>query len=317
LRCLRTVTLLLLVAVLPAGCAAPWGGPRFVPAGLTDLVVLALLVEPSGALLAGTSDGIHRSEDAGRTWRPVAGLPPGTAVPGLGRGPDAFYAATGRGAFRSLDGRAWQPLGTGLPLDAPLLSIAADPADPRRLVAGSGRRGVFRSTDGGQTWRSASAGLPRELPIYVITPDPGRPTRLLAGTIGAGLQRSDDGGLTWAPAGVGIPPATNVFSIAGDGAGALGIGTGAGFFRSDDGGQTWRWSKDVLGHTRVVALARDPATPHRLIAGADDGVHVSGDDGRSWRRLAEGLPDGEHVGAVAVVKGRVVVGAGPAWALDP
>lgn len=311
------VLLPVLLVWLPAGCAVPGLGPRFTPAGLADRVVLALLADPSGALLAGTSDGIYRSDDAGRTWQATVGVPPETAVPGLSRGPDALYAATSRGAYRSVDGRVWQSLGAGLPLDAPLLSLAADPADPRRLLAGTGRHGLYRSTDGGASWQPASAGLPRELPVYVVAPDPTRPGRLLAGTIGGGLYRSDDGGGSWQPAGAGIPPTTNVFSIAGTGERGLAAGTSVGFFRSDDGGQSWVWSKTALGHTRVIALASDPAAPGRLVAGADDGVYVSTDAGRSWRRLADGLPSDEHVGAVAVVKGRIIAGAGQAWALDP
>jgi photosystem II stability/assembly factor-like uncharacterized protein len=308
-------TRLLVVSLLLTACANPFGGPRFVPAGLDGRVVLSLLVGPSGTLYAGADDGVHRSEDAGRTWQVTTGLPDGTAVPGLSRGPGGLYAATSHGIFRSVDGHAWQPLGAGLPTDAPVLTVAPDAADAQRLVAGTGRHGIYRTLDGGATWQPASTGLPRELPIYIITADPTHPARLLAGTIGAGLFRSDDGGATWQPAGTGISPGANVFSIAG-GDGWLALGTSVGFFQSTDGGQTWRWSREALGQTRVIALASDPATPRRLVAGADDGAYISADAGRTWRRLADGLPAGEHVGAVAIVGQRIVAGAGPAWALD-
>jgi photosystem II stability/assembly factor-like uncharacterized protein len=311
----RLLRLVVLVGLL-AGCSPPWG-PRFTPSGLADRVVLALLVDPAGVLYAGTSAGIYRSIDAGRGWQPVSGLPDGTAVPGLGRGPAGLYAATGRGPFTSADGQTWQPLGTGLPGDVALLSVAPDGAVPQRVLVGTGRRGIYLTTDGGASWQPASAGFPRgDLPVYVIAADPTRPARLLAGTIGAGLFRSDDGAASWQAVGGGFPPTTNVFAIAGSPAGWLLVGTSVGLFRSDDGGQNWRWSRDTLGHTRVIALARDPATAERLVAGADDGVYRSADAGRTWRKLAEGLPADEHVGAVALVGGRIVVGAGPAWARD-
>lgn len=277
--------------------------------------MLALLAV-EGALYAGTDDGLHVSTDAGRAWTPARGLPADTAVPGLSRAPGALYAATARGPYTSDDGRLWRPLGPGLPVGAPVLSIAADPADGQRLFAGTARNGIYRSRDGGLTWEPASAGLPPDLAVYTIAPDPARPGRLLAGTIGAGLVRSDDGGATWAPAGSGIPPRTNVFAILSTPGGRLALGTSAGFIGSADGGETWSWSRAALGHTRVLALAVDPAAPERLIAGADDGVHLSPDAGRTWRRLAEGVPADEHVGAVAVVGRRVIVGAGPAYAVD-
>lgn len=301
---------------LLAGCALPWAGPRFTPSGLTGRVVLALLAGDGSTVLAGTDDGIYRSTDAGRTWQAAGGLEPETTVPGLSRASDALYAATGRGAYRSDDaGATWRPLGDGLPRDEPLLCILADPGTPRRLVVGASRHGLFRSDDGGATWTPVSTGLPRDLAVYALAADPGRPGRLLAGTIGAGLFRSDDGGMTWQTAGSGLPPVVHVFAIAGAG-GGLALGTSGGFFRSDDGGQTWRWSKTALGHTRVVALASDPVDARRLVAGADDGVYQSRDGGQTWQRLGEGLPDGEHIGAVAIVGRRVLAGAGPVWALD-
>jgi photosystem II stability/assembly factor-like uncharacterized protein len=135
----------------------------------------------------------------------------------------------------------------------------------------------------------------------------------LAGAIGLGLLRSDDGGATWQPAGSGLPPRANVFAIAGDPDGWLLLGASVGLVASRDGGQTWQWDRQRLGHTRVLALARDPAAPRRLAAGADDGVYLSDDAGQTWRKLADGLPEGEHVGAVAISGGRLYAGAGPVF----
>lgn len=252
---------------------------------------------------------LSRSRDGGRSWTAPAVVPGydwhGVECPSLTR------LASGDLLLFQWRWR-WQPWPEEAgPREPGLYERAGYP-----WARGNDGAYVHRSRDGGLTWEPASAGLPPDLAVYTIAPDPARPGRLLAGTIGAGLVRSDDGGATWAPAGSGIPPRTNVFAILSAPGGRLALGTSAGFIGSADGGETWSWSRATLGHTRVLALAVDPAAPERLIAGADDGVYLSPDAGRTWRRLAEGVPADEHVGAVAVVGRRVIVGAGPAYAVD-
>jgi hypothetical protein len=41
-----------------------------------------------------------------------------------------------------------------------VFAVAASPADPSLVLAGTGGAGVFRSTDGGAAWSRSSSGLP-------------------------------------------------------------------------------------------------------------------------------------------------------------
>ena len=61
----------------------------------------------------------------------------------------------------------------------------------------------------------------------------------------------------------------------------------AGLFRSKDGGLTWEASGQGLGTVAVVALALNPAQPHRLYAAsADSSLFRSDDNARSWQAIA-------------------------------
>ena len=58
---------------------------------------------------------------------------------------------------------------------------------------------------------------------------------------------------------------------------------------SNDYGLTWRpWGGKPAWRGRPVLLFIDPDDPRRVFVGSGDGMHVTADDGRSWRRC-EGL----------------------------
>jgi hypothetical protein len=94
--------------------------------------------------------GLIRSEDAGRTWRPVSEL--GTtdfhAIEPAG---DEIVAALFQQAqvLVSRDGgTTWETRAAPMPL----VNLEVDPDDPRRWI-GATERGIFVSSDGGKTWR--------------------------------------------------------------------------------------------------------------------------------------------------------------------
>jgi hypothetical protein len=137
---------------------------------------------------------IQRSDDGGRTWRPVGNDftykgDPGThpwydgsekpwrfarvwqLVPDA-EDPDVVLAGVEDAAlFRTLDGGAtwqelpglrghgsgasWQPGAGGLCLH----TILTHPTDPEELLVAISAAGVFRSSDGGVSWEAANAGL--------------------------------------------------------------------------------------------------------------------------------------------------------------
>ena len=58
------------------------------------------------------------------------------------------------------------------------------------------RKGVHKSTDGGQTWQSMNTGL-TNLNIRALAMSPLDANQLYVGTNSSGLYRSRDGGMNW------------------------------------------------------------------------------------------------------------------------
>jgi hypothetical protein len=100
-----------------------------------------------GDLLAATSRGLARSNNAGLTWQPVPGALDGTTVSALCRHPTRpgiLFASLFRGIFGSSDhGRTWSLLASGAERPDDLIALLVLPGNPDRLFALSRNRGVF------------------------------------------------------------------------------------------------------------------------------------------------------------------------------
>lgn len=131
--------------------------------------------DPRVMYAAGVAGGVWKSEDAGRTWRPLKDLMANLGVVSLAmnpRNPDVLYAGTGEsqagdgirgaGIFKTEDGGAhWDQLpATQTPDFHHVNDLVVSSADGERIYAATGT-GVWRSPDGGKTWsriREAAGG---------------------------------------------------------------------------------------------------------------------------------------------------------------
>lgn len=142
---------------------------------LSDAAVLSLVVDPfdPSTLYAGTlRAGILRSADAGTTWTAASsGLPPFSSVTALAadpRHPGVLYAGTEGGVFRTANGgRHWSEAGDGAG-GVFVHALVVDPHLPFTAYAGTVRRGVLVTRDGGERWAAHGAGLPPRAGIDVL-----------------------------------------------------------------------------------------------------------------------------------------------------
>jgi photosystem II stability/assembly factor-like uncharacterized protein len=253
------------------------------------------LAPRSGALYAGVEPaGLFRSDDAGRTWRHVAGL-------------------------RNHPSRTqWMPGGGGLILH----SLVPHPHDERQIWVGISAAGVFHTADGGETWEARNRGTradyaPEEQRypefgqcVHCLVMAPGTAERLYQQNH-CGMYRSDDGGRTWQsieaglPSSFGFPAATHpraadtlyLLPLNGDTAGRYVPGGRAAVWRTRDGGASWQAlgaglpQRDAFFGVLRQAMATDRLEPAGVYFGTNTGaLFASADEGESWNCIAQYLP---------------------------
>jgi photosystem II stability/assembly factor-like uncharacterized protein len=209
-----------------------------------------------GTVYAATSQGIWKSDDAGRTWRNLTRLPEETAdvraVVADPLSPGVVYISAAGGfeaprVFRSADGGAsWQLANAGLP-EGTVRAIAVHPRKRGVLFAAT-ISGIFRSNNSGRTWRRS--GL-RGSDVIDLKIDPVQPHRLYAVRIVTDEEES--------------PP------------------TRPEIFVSEDEGGSWRLSASGLEGLHAGRLAVDPFTPGiAYFFSPFSGLYKTTDGGGHW-----------------------------------
>lgn len=239
-----------------------------------------------------------------------------------------YAAAAQGGVWRSDDtGKTWRPVFDDVPMLS-MGDIAIDPQHPSTIYAGTGEAnsqhnafpglGLYKSTDGGATW--SHSGLENTDAIGRILVHPKNPQRVYVAAVGSafiphperGVWRSDDAGQTW-----------KRILFVNDSTGAIDIafnpsepdlmyaamwqrsrrpdtrehyGTASGVYRSTDGGDTWELLGTANGlpdgHTQNVGrigLATAPSTDKVYAYFSDGygylGLWGSSTYGETWQRL--------------------------------
>ena len=100
--------------------------------------------------------GLIRSQDAGRSWKPVSllGQADFHVLRAAGSRVYGFDSSRGRLMVSTDGGQSWQERRP----PAPLVDLAIDPRDPDHLVASSEKE-LFVSANAGKTWRSLKEDL--------------------------------------------------------------------------------------------------------------------------------------------------------------
>ena len=243
--------------------------------------------QPNVFFIGVNNGGVWKTDDAGRTWRPIFDKAPTGSVGDIAVSPsqpNVIYVGTGEGLhrpdlgvgdgiFKSEDGgESWAHV--GLPDVQQVGRIIVHPTDPKTVfVAGMGHpyganeeRGVFRTRDGGKTWNKVLF-VDVNTGASQVEFDPADPN-----TVYAALWAHREG-----------PWENGSFS-----------GKTSGLYKSLDGGTTWRpltkglpTAAEGAGHVIFCVAPNDPKRLYVLVsAAARSGVYRSDDGGETWQQVS-------------------------------
>jgi hypothetical protein len=265
-------------------------------------------------LLIATNNGLAVAGQAENEWRVEEQTLPGRRVTSVIAREGVILAGSRDGVVRSEDnGRTWSDASNGLSVRY-VRWLAFHPDISDLEFAGTEPAAIFVSRNGGESWRECPevTALRQQFDWFLpYSPEAGcvrgfafQGQRGYAAVEVGGVLRSDDGGNYWALAAgssgqpdTGRPPEHRVHSdvhsiltqpVAPE---RVYAPTGGGFYISDDGGQTWHSRYDCYCRAAWV----NPDDANHIILGPADGVDRNGrieasfDGGLNWQMASPGL----------------------------
>ncbi len=229
-------------------------------------------------------------------WRSIGPFRGGRSNSGCGvvGDPSTYYmGTTGGGLWKTDDmGITWRNVSDGYFKTGSVGAVAVAESDPNVVYVGMGEHavrgvmthsgdGVYKSTDAGKTWKRIGLELTQHISRIVI--DPKDPKTLLVAAQGALYSPSQQRGI----------------------------------YKSTDGGATWKNVLFVDDKTGAAELSMDMNNPRILYAamwehgrrpwqvisgGPGSGLYKSTDQGETWEKLKEGLP--EEMGKMSIAVSR-------------
>ena len=245
--------------------------------------------QPSVFFVGVHTGGVWKTDDYGRTWRPIFDSAPTGSIGDIGvssSNPDVIYVGTGEGLhrpdlgvgdgiFKSTDGgTSWKH--NGLADVQQVGRLVVHPTNPDIVfVAGLGHpyganaeRGIFRTTNGGATWEKVLFVNDRTGGVQVEF-DPKNPN-----VVYGSMWEHSEG--PWENASF--------------------FGPNSGLYKSTDGGTTWRQLKGGLpsgaegaGRICLGVGVNDPNRLYAAVMGQGrgaDGFYRSNDGGDTWTRVS-------------------------------
>jgi photosystem II stability/assembly factor-like uncharacterized protein len=241
----------------------------------------------TGTLLAGSRDGLWRSDDAGDTWTEVRTGDDYYDVQWKPGDASRVYTVKGDGSsgnnvkVSTDDGLTWAKAGTGQPPSFTIgkSKVAVSPSSPSTVYAvfgsidGSGTTGVYRSTDDGGTWtaQNTDSGLLGGQTWFTMSlvVDPDDPNTVMTG--GVPLMRSLDGGQTFSQVGGGFVHVDHHIAVYEPGSSStLWVGTDGGVWKSTNDGSSWIDKNPGLVTYQFYDVCVAQSDPLQLLGGTQD-----------------------------------------------
>lgn len=251
-------------------------------------------------LIAGTSSGVYRSENAGESWThlPTTGMI-NLNVESLAVDPrnvDMIYAGTWHRPYKSTDGgRSWRLIKNGLIDDSDVFALDIDPRDPNHIIA-SACSGIYDSHNAGEQWRKVQGIPSQSRRTRAIMQHPSISGVVYAGTT-EGFWRSANGGASWTLT-TSKQLEVNSIAVHPRNPDIVYIGTNNyGVMMSRDGGKSFAQSNGGYSGRFVNVLTSDRERQGRVYATTINNTtgggffFVSNDNGATWQPSMRNLPN--------------------------
>jgi photosystem II stability/assembly factor-like uncharacterized protein len=251
------------------------------------LAVTGVRGQPETYYFGSVGGGVWKTNDAGRTWKPIFDSQPVASIGAIAVAPsdaNVIYVGSGEadmrssisvgnGIYKSTDaGKTWRHI--GLSETRQIGRILVDPRDANRVfVAALGHaygpnqeRGVFHSKDGGKNWKKVLFRDENTGAIDLAF-EPGNPK-----TIYAALWQ------TRRPPWSIYPPSN---------------GPGSGLYRSNDGGDHWQAAtghglpSEGLGRMGIAFAPSNAKRIYLIVDAKEGGLYRSDDGGQNWQQVSK------------------------------
>ncbi len=283
--------------------------------------VRALAGAPSDPkiMVAGTLQGVYRTDDSGVHWRLIS--PAGSTeiheVESIAIDPvdpNVVYAGTWHLPWKTVDGGAnWTNIKQGIIDDSDVFSIIVDPQSPQTVYA-SACSGIYKSTDAGGKF-SKVQGIPSSARrTRKLAQDPQHLDTVYAGTT-EGLYRTLTGGSIWFRMTGPELIVNDVFIDPTNDMRVLMATDRAGVLVSEDGGVSFSPSNTGFSARQVTAFTADPHRASTIYVGVVNdkdagGVFKSTDGGVQWHQESTALNGRDVFSLAATDDGTVLAGTG-------
>lgn len=277
---------------------------------LADRETYTVSVHPTdpNVVFAGTSDGVYRSTDRGRTFQranfPDAGVQVWSFLVDAADRKLIYAGGSPVSLYRSEDGgETWKklpdpgmPNRAVMPFACRVMRMAQHPSKPATIYAALEVNGVMRTENGGESWSDCSHDLIR------LAQQPNLKSKIVSDTFNEGMLDSHA---------IAISPADPDKVV---------LAVRMGLFRTADQGGTWqdmevgRFSPTTYGRD-VRVSPQDGNTLYAALSVAasskDGGLYRSTDKGESWKRFDKVQVHGTimSVGLHATDPDQVFIGA--------
>jgi photosystem II stability/assembly factor-like uncharacterized protein len=286
--------------------------------------VRALAAAPSDpkTMVAGTLQGVYRTQDAGVHWSLIS--PEGSTeihnVQSIAIDPvdpNVIYAGTWHLPWKTVDGgKKWTNIKNGIIDDSDVFSIIIDPENPQTVYA-SACSGIYKSTNAGEEFTKVqkTQGIPSSARrTRKLAQDPQHLDTVYAGTT-EGLYRTLTGGTMWS-AMTGPEVIINDVYVDPTNENHVLLATNrSGVLVSEDGGVSFEPSNTGFSARQITSFAADPHRASTIYVGVVNdkdagGVFMSRDGGVRWKQQSAALAGRDVFSLATTGDGTLLAGTG-------